>query len=451
MSIFDGTFLDGIENWIVSFLQYQVFFAPILLLIIEEAGIPLPVENVIFIHTGYQVAKGNLPFLVAYIILLGSIVIGASILYYLSSRYGQRLIFKFGKYMHLSEDKLFTVQNWFKKYGVWFIIFGRHIPGFRVPITVFSGMSHITYRTFILCILISDAFTIPFYLTLGMKFGPKAAGLLHAHQGYVIFLVSSAILVALGVLFLRMSKSVKDNMQKVHTQVSRISKFVLNSEAALFLFLEMALGILISLASFLFFIDIVKDVIEKDYVHFDTTISLFMYSMRSPLLTQIMFALSSFGGVAFLLIATVITILFFLYKKYYREALLFSFILFMGEIIDFALKIMVKRPRPHFHPLVIEHDYSFPSGHSMGAFIFYVTLAYMIFHFTKNKKLSLTVFSCAILLTFLIGVSRVYLGVHYPSDVLAGFVAGAFWFATVILLDKTMIFLKLFKKYEKIK
>src|SRR5260370_20557119 len=228
------------------------------------------------------------------------------------------------------------------------VIFGRHIPGFRIPITVFAGMSDMKYSTFIISTFISIIFWIPFYLFLGMRLGPKTTQLLHNHQWYLLILLVSGILIALGILFLRKSKSVKENMQKVQTQVSQISAFIVDSETALLLFLEMALGTLLSLSAFAFFINLVKDVLEKDYSHFDTTISMFFYALRNPFLTNIMFALSFLGSPVFLLLGFAGAIGFFLYKRYFREALLFFLIFVMGEGLDFALKLLVRRPRPHF-------------------------------------------------------------------------------------------------------
>ena len=79
----------------------------------------------------------------------------------------------------------------------------------------------------------------------------------------------------------------------------------------------------------------------------------------------------------------------------------------------------------------------------MNSFIFYCLLAYFVYHFTKNRTLSIWASIAALGLILLIGLSRVYLGVHYPSDVIAGYIAGLFVFVTAIVLDKTVLWLKL--------
>ena len=121
----------------------------------------------------------------------------------------------------------------------------------------------------------------------------------------------------------------------------------------------------------------------------------------------------------------------------------------MSALINYALKSVIQRPRPSFYPLLLESDYSFPSGHSMDSFVFYATLAYLVFHFTGNKEFAVVCSAFSIVLIIAIGISRIYLGVHYPTDVLAGYLGGLGWFTSVILIQKTLIFYKLFKEKHK--
>src|SRR5277367_4907285 len=83
-----GSSFDGIEDFIASFLVHQIYLAPIILLILEEIGVPLPFADIVIAYTGYQVAVGRIPYLAAFIILLVSDVIGATILYLIAGRYG---------------------------------------------------------------------------------------------------------------------------------------------------------------------------------------------------------------------------------------------------------------------------------------------------------------------------------------------------------------------------
>lgn len=203
-------------------------------------------------------------------------------------------------------------------------------------------------------------------------------------------------------------------------------------------------GIVLVLASLLFFVDFGKEVMEKELISIDNSISFFIYSLRTPILTKIMFFISYFGSEATIAIALLAVIILSL-RKHKKEAFLFMFIFVSGFILNTLLKYFLKIPRPNSSPLYNIDSYSFPSAHAMNSFIFYITLSYFFYHFTKNRKLSLIIFLFSIFLIFFIGLSRIYLGVHHPSDVFAGWIAGFWWFTTVLLVEKIIIFLRLFK------
>jgi undecaprenyl-diphosphatase len=105
-----------------------------------------------------------------------------------------------------------------------------------------------------------------------------------------------------------------------------------------------------------------------------------------------------------------------------------------GEIIlDLTLKEFYARPRPQaFFDYTLPSSFSFPSGHALGSFCFYGIVAWLLASKLKCPAGAWSIRISAIFLIFLIGFSRVYLGVHYPTDVLAGYLTGFVWTATVI-------------------
>ncbi len=198
--------LDNLSDSIVPFLTHQIYLAPIIFLIIEEAGFPFPISDFVIAYTGYQVRLGHISYFVAYFILIIADLAGASILYFLCSRYGASVIAHFGKYIDLDTNKLKVVEKYFRKYGPLVIIFGRHIPGFRIPITVFSGISEIKYGTFLISTLLSIMLWIPFYLAVGERLGPRTVKLFHAsHWSYLLILLPF-LLSIVPFLFLRKKK-----------------------------------------------------------------------------------------------------------------------------------------------------------------------------------------------------------------------------------------------------
>ncbi|UCD27932.1 MAG: phosphatase PAP2 family protein, partial [Planctomycetota bacterium] len=138
--------------------------------------------------------------------------------------------------------------------------------------------------------------------------------------------------------------------------------------------------------------------------------------------------LTALGGVAVLVLVTAIVGAFFGLTRRYPE-MYFVFIAAIGGLlISVALKALVSRPRPDIVPH-LSHVYtsSFPSGHSMMSATVYLTLGMLLARFVKQRRLKFYFLIVAVLLTCLVGTSRVYMGVHYPTDVLAGCLAGLVW------------------------
>ncbi len=165
------------------------------LLYIEESGIPLPAPGDVFVmYVGVHIPHNVFAWFVAWLGLILVVVLGATNLFFISRRFGPRLVHsRFAEYVHLSPERLAKAEQWFKRYGVLAIIFGRHIPGFRVPITVASGVFKVPYRVFAISVAISTAIWAGVMLTLGIVIGPRLALLLHAH-GYVYFIWGGIVL-----------------------------------------------------------------------------------------------------------------------------------------------------------------------------------------------------------------------------------------------------------------
>lgn len=231
-------------------------------------------------------------------------------------------------------------------------------------------------------------------------------------------------------------------------KITHFLGFSFSSRVNFFLFLQITAGLTFALLSIVFFLKLTHEVLENDTLPLDTFINHLAVEMRHPLLTPIMTFITSMGGEIFIGTAVIITILTLLYKNHRKDALVFTFILTSGIGLNLLLKSTFQRARPDIMPLFIEPTFSFPSGHAMNSFIFYACLSYFVFLKMKNKRLSYMLISTSILLVMLIGISRIYLGVHFITDVMAGFAAGLFWFVIVLLFEKSVKFFRLFKAYE---
>lgn len=138
--------------------------------------------------------------------------------------------------------------------------------------------------------------------------------------------------------------------------------------------------------------------------------------------------ITALGGAPVIFIITIAVTGFLVLRKDYHSIFLVLFAVIGGALIDQWFKHLFGRARPLLeYRLVQEYSLSFPSGHSMMSAVIYLSLAVLVSRILVRKIMRLYVIIVAILLSFIIGISRIYLGVHYPTDVLGGWSLGLAW------------------------
>jgi undecaprenyl-diphosphatase len=191
--------------------------------------------------------------------------------------------------------------------------------------------------------------------------------------------------------------------------------------------------VLIGAALFGFF-KLASEVAEGDTMAFDRSIMLALRSVDPAVpagpqwLTQAMTDLTAFGGLTGLLVVTAATIGFLSFSRRTRTALFVLAATGSGAALGSLLKLVYDRPRPAIVPHLVEvASSSFPSGHATDAAVVYLTLGALLARTVAEPVLRVYILCAAALLVLLVGVSRVYLGVHWPSDVVGGWTIGAAW------------------------
>ncbi len=167
------------------------------------------------------------------------------------------------------------------------------------------------------------------------------------------------------------------------------------------------------------FLDLAEDVFNKEIMKGDIIgykiISTFLIS---DFMTPIAKVITNLGSAVFLIALTIILIIVIKNKKIGLSIFLnLSFVTILNQL----LKRILQRPRPNEFRIIEETGYSFPSGHSMVSMAFYGYLIYLIYKYVKNKYIKWGLITLLSILIVSIGTSRIYLGVHYTSDVLGGF------------------------------
>lgn len=207
-----------------------------------------------------------------------------------------------------------------------------------------------------------------------------------------------------------------------------------NAKKAGFPVLLLGSGIGASVLFIYLFTEIAEGVLENEVKLFDDSIISFLRLIENPFLDKIMLLVTELGSVWLLTVLSILTILILWVRFKDKWGILFFIIgIGGGGLLTKLLKYYYERGRPSINPEIDAIGYSFPSGHSMGSLIFYGFIAYFLIRSSFNKSLKWTIAILAIVLAGMIGFTRIYLGAHFPSDVIAGHLAGAFWLVLSIL------------------
>jgi undecaprenyl-diphosphatase len=177
---------------------------------------------------------------------------------------------------------------------------------------------------------------------------------------------------------------------------------------------------------------IASEVLEQDTLSIDLAVLTFLRGFSSPRLTLVAEAISALGSEAILLFGAVLLGVL-LWQRRWGAALSLVIVTVGAQLLNNVLKDAFQRERPTpVAGFIDAQQFSFPSGHAMVAAAFYLFVAYLLWRLVRGPWRGVLVVSLLILV-LLIGLSRLYLQVHYLSDVIAGFLAGALWTDAVIL------------------
>ncbi|MCM3601287.1 phosphatase PAP2 family protein [Robertmurraya korlensis] len=196
---------------------------------------------------------------------------------------------------------------------------------------------------------------------------------------------------------------------------------------------QLLIAFIISLVSLLAFSVMAILVRRNTIVSFDSRIISFVQGLESPWLTTIMRFFTFIGDTIPVIFLTLVS-LFILYKvlNHRAELVLFVAVMVGANILFLTLKMFFQRARPDLHRLAEATNYSFPSGHATMAFALYGVLTFLLWrHINTSFKRKMHIIVSGIVILS-IGISRIYLGVHYPSDILAGYFISAFWLLLAI-------------------
>lgn len=235
-----------------------------------------------------------------------------------------------------------------------------------------------------------------------------------------------------GIIFFDMIKSIKDYLNDF---IEFFRKHVSRDHPDFAFYLLIFFALVVFVLGTNFFVELTERVQGKNIDAFDNSITDFVTSFRTPGLNNFFQFVTDLGDMYAYILFTTLAGLFFLYKLKNKKFIVQLIgVVILSFLANLALKETFDRARPSIEHMVIVETLSYPSGHAMSAMAYYGFLIYLIFHIKMNHLLRgfLTILFASLI--FLIGLSRIYLGVHFPSDVLGGFIAGLIWIAFCVVL-----------------
>jgi undecaprenyl-diphosphatase len=162
----------------------------------------------------------------------------------------------------------------------------------------------------------------------------------------------------------------------------------------------------------------------------DTWATPFLHGIASPPLDAVMLALTDIGSSLVIVPVFAIAIAALILGRRYGAAAFLGIAIAGSVLLNGMMKLIFQRPRPQLSYAAVLPDSSFPSGHTMNAVIFYVALALIIWS-VFGRRVGLTALAIAVILALGVGISRIYLGYHYLTDVVGAFLAGMSWLLVI--------------------
>ncbi len=432
-------------NTLLTSYGYAFLF---LIVAVESFGVPLPGETTL-VTAAAIAATGKLE--IAGVIAsaaLGAIV-GDNLGYWAGRKGGLPFVHRYGRYVRLDESKINRVHGFFERHGPKTVFIGRFIALLRSWAAVLAGVAEMPFGVFLAFNASGGITWALLFGLLGYGFGHNLA-LLHKYLAQAslafVLLVTLAVALGLGIRWLRGNwTAIGETLRTGHTgrlfgvlraRFPRTWAFgVARFSREEYLGLHLTVGLLVSLAALWLFAGITEDVIHHDpLTRLDLAFADWLHSQTTPLGNAIFNAISLIGSPV--VVGTIgLSVMVILFLKRQRTMLLGWIAAFAGTgFLNWALKHAIQRPRPSYSLEYLHGEsFSFPSGHAMGSLVAYVMLAYVLNTlWVKDRGTQILIIVLTVFLVLAIGVSRLYLGVHYFSDVVGGYAAGLVWLAACI-------------------
>ena len=426
---------DALVHWL-SMYGYAVVFV---LVALESVGIPLPGETALLTAAAFA-AQGRLSIVGVIATAAVAAVVGDNGGYWIGRRGGTALIARYGHLLRVNDATLDRVRTFFARHGAKTVFLGRFVALLRTWTALFAGAANMPYGAFTAYNALGGVTWSVLFGMLGFAFG-RNLPTLERYVGQAGLAAAVLVALAAGIVFWLRRHSSSVNGGPFHV-VPPLSDDASSARSSLHVrgrnrssVRYLAVGFVVTLVALWAFAAITEDVVHHDPM---TAVDIaFAHWLRTHATVRgdhVASALSLLGSTTALALLGVLVASVLAWRRDWRMLTGWSATLCGGAALDWLLKHLIPRARPFAgEAFTFEQSSSFPSGHAMMSLIVFGMLSYLVIIRARPAGItSVIVMASAFLLAGAVAASRLYLGVHYLSDVGGGLTAGLCWLAVCV-------------------
>ncbi|MEF3691607.1 MAG: bifunctional DedA family/phosphatase PAP2 family protein [Candidatus Moraniibacteriota bacterium] len=401
--------LNYIFNLFFGEFSFFGYFVLMLIAMLEATpmfGFFVP-GQVVAVGAGILAKFGSLQLMETLLVFSVGAIAGDLIGYYLGAKYGENFILKYGKYFYLKDENFKKTKALIQEHAGKTIIGGRFNSITRALTPFTAGATCVPFYKFLFFDTLGGISWAITFTGIGYLFGNNYKIITDYFGEFflIAFIIGATIVYAY--------KKINQKRRIFHRRHLYI--------------------LLINLSALYILSRMLENFVNQELiVDFDYWLNSAVEIFRHPYLNNFFIFITHLAGTITMIILGFIALIFFITRKKWRYSLILLLAMSGGKIIEVLIKNIIGRNRPD-NALVETVGYSLPSGHATIAIIFYSILIYYFKNHIRNIRLKYTLITLCAFIIFAVGFSRIYLGAHWFSDVVAGFSLGAFWLTLIIL------------------
>ncbi len=409
-----------IQNLVDQYGYYVLGIA----LLLEFLALPLPGE-VLMTYVGLMVFQGIMNWILSILTAGIGSSIGMTLSYWIGYQLGMPFFNKYGSRFHFGPEKLKKTSLWFESYGNKLLIIAFFIPGVRHFTGYFSGVTRMPYRTYLAYSCTGAFIWTGTFISLGKILGPKWE---QYHHTITKYLLIAGIIAAITFIMFYVIKKYRNQIFIV--LIIGLTKGVKTFHSLGKVKFLVLISFIVFLTLFIIMAGLVQDFLAKEFADFDDVTLYIVHTVFDEAWATWMSRFTYLSSLQVLLTIAALSLIWIIIKGKDRilEAEFLMFVLLGGELWDEGLRRLFHRVGPNN---LLD---TFPSEQTLITIIFLGFATYLMVRHVGITWVRTIAFLLVIAVSFLVGISRIYFDIQYPSDVVAGYVFGGVWLSLNILM-----------------